>query len=427
MIKTRVWMLRIFGLLAALWIVAISIRFAVADDFAHPETDRVDAVERLAKAIRMRPTSADYLLWKAQIEMTGMTAGDDLVRADFEKVLALDARNSEALMNLGTLARRAGNSTKAEAYLLQAVELDRTFKPVWTLANHYFQTGQFDKMWPRITQTLRIADPGLAGLAQFSPEPVFELCWQAGATPQQILALMPQRTALLIGFFLNALGRKDLDAASLVFAKALAVSDPSDMVERNAFVGFCWGLLNAHRTREAVEVWNTLIDREMVKSTPLYPEKGNSLADPWLLEGPSPVTFGWATKAHPHVAISHGRGWVRAEFDGREDERLELLTKNLPIMPDRSYTFRWKAGFEGEKQVGTEESGLEVHFFSGDEVLPGRCPDLLGPGNMRECRFRAPADSDLVRMVVLYRRPLGSRRFTGIVQLTGFELELAGQ
>ena len=159
-------------------------------------------------------------------------------------------------MNLGILAQRAGTSAKAEVYLLRAVELDRTFKPVWTLTNQYFQTGQFDKMWPRITQTLKIADPGLEGLARFSAGPIFELCRRAGATSQQILALTPERPGLLRSLFFDSLERKDLDTALLVFPKALAVSDPSDTIQRNGFAFFCWGLLNTHRTRESLEVWN---------------------------------------------------------------------------------------------------------------------------------------------------------------------------
>ena len=427
MSETRVWMLRIFGLLTAAWVIAVSIRFAVADNYAHPAAERTDAVERLDKAIGMRPTSAEYLLWKARTEMAGMTANDATLRNDFEKVLALDSRNPEALMNLGALAQRAGNSAKAEAYLLQAVELDHTFKPVWTLTNHYFQTGEFSKMWPQVTQSLNIADPGLAGLAQFSAEPIFELCWQAGATPQQILALTPQRPGLLTGFFLNALGRQNLDAAMLVFEKTLAVSAPTDTVGRNAFAGLCWKLLGAHRTREAVGVWNRLVERGMVKGTTLDPGKGISLTDAEFREGPALDPFSWMTKANPHIALTSGRGWLRVEFDGREDEQLELLTKNLPVLPGRSYAFRWKAALEGEKKAMGGESGLAMVFFSGDNALPERCPDLLGAGNMQECMFRTPPDSDLVRMAVLYRRPLGSRRFVGTVQVTGFEMELVRQ
>lgn len=424
MSKTQVWILRLFGLLPAVWIMAVSIRFAVADFYAHPRADRPDAVERLTKAIGMRPSNAEYLLWKAQAEMSGMAASDDIVRADFEKVLTLDRRNSEALMNLGILAQRAGDSAKAEAYLLQAVELDRTFKPVWTLTNHYFQTGQFDKMWPRITQTLKIADPGLEGLARFSAKPIFELCRRAGATPQQILALTPERQGLLLHLFFDALERKDWDTGLLVFPKALAVSDASDIVQRNAYSGFCGGLLNMHRTPEALEVWNRLIERGMVKSTLLHPEMGESLADPGLLEGPSTDPFGWLMKTNPHAVVSHDRGLLQVEFDGREDESYELLTKNLPVLKGRTYTFRWKADIEGVKREETGESGFAVHFISGDAEMAERCPDLIGPANTRECRFRTPADSDLVRMIVLYRRPLGSRRFTGTISMTGFGLDL---
>lgn len=400
-------------------------RIAYADLLSHPTSGFIDAA-KLDHAIALRPANVVYLLRRAEFEMEDFNTPDSKVRASLEEVLRLAPGNPAALMSLGLLEQRAGNQVLAEKYLLEAVAADHTLKPSWTLANFYFQTDQFSKMWPVIGQCLNIASPALPDLTRFDAGPMFELCRRAGATPRQIFDLTPQRPPLLMAYYFDAIAHKELAGALLSFPASVEFANPEDSLQRGAFSSLCWQLVEAGRTQDAVKVWNRLVAKRIVQSTPLGPEKGESIADPGFENALLPDAFGWVLQnpLPAHVGESSGHGWVEFTLDGHEEEQAELLLKNMPVLPKRTYSLRWTVEPVQIVKPSAAESGLTIRLSGPKGELPVTCPGLLESREKRECQFNVPAEMDLVRLDLKYERPLGAIRFEGTFRVSRFDLKL---
>lgn len=416
-----IWAVRGAVLLFATPLLFWSWRIAEADFFAHTTSPTGDERLNLDRAIQMFPSNANFLLSKALLELDSFGTPNRDVRTSFQEVLRLNPGNAEALMNLGLLAQRDGKLALAERYLLDATKRAHLLKPYWTLANFYFQTNQFSKMFPVIRESLEIVSPPSSDLTRFDVSPIFDLCWRAGATPQQLLDLTPHRKSLLFSYYFSAMQNGNIEAALLVFPLLLPIFDPAESVQRNALSGLCGQLLVRGRTAEAVAVWNQLVKSAVLKSTPLNPARGESMADPGLKYGFQNNDFGWQVKSADHLQTAAGDGWIQFSFDGKQQERVLLMTKNLPVLGGRTYKIVWKATSEAI----AAESGLAIGLASRTAELPVSCPALLSTKDGRgECRFTTPAETDLVRMEFRYERPLGSKRLQGTVKISGFDMEL---
>ena len=415
------WTLRGVALLLSVALLSCSWRLAWADFLAYANSN--DTRMNLERAVLLEPDNADYILKKALMERDDSTASIETLRSDFKKVLKLNPHSTEALLSLGLLEQREGNVEEAESYLLKAEDYDHTFKPVWTLTNFYFQTDQFQKMWPRIQRCLKIASPDLPGLTRFAADPIFELCWRAGASAQQILDLTPKTPALLLAYFFNTLGRKNWDAALLVLPLALPFADPSETVQSNALSAFCWGLLEAHRVRDSVQVWNLLVEKGIIKSTLLNVGTGQSMADSDLRYAPSPTAFGWVLNPESHLDATYYRGLIQIALDGREPEELELVSKNLPVLSGRTYILTWKTALEHATETDVQGVSplIEAPRKGRDVDIP--CSSSQS-SSFLACRFTVPGDAEMVRMRMMYRRTMGVVRLKGTVQLSGFHLKL---
>jgi tetratricopeptide (TPR) repeat protein len=83
--------------------------------------DYLGAEQAFLDALELRP---DYEGVLASLGIVHRRLGDtDLARADFEAVLALDPRNTNALFNLGEMEIEAGNPPAALRYFDQVIEL----------------------------------------------------------------------------------------------------------------------------------------------------------------------------------------------------------------------------------------------------------------------------------------------------------------
>src|SRR5262249_8208626 len=67
--------------------------------------------------------------------------------SELARALALNPRYTAAWIARGLAEETAGDRRGAEASLLRASQVDRTYLPRWTLANFYLRSGDLAQFW----------------------------------------------------------------------------------------------------------------------------------------------------------------------------------------------------------------------------------------------------------------------------------------
>jgi tetratricopeptide (TPR) repeat protein len=408
-----------------------SIRIAIADWVASAGTP-----DGLEHAIRLAPDRGELLAREAMYKNDN---GDQssAVDEELQRAARLNPLDSSVLMTLGMREEFRGNSAAAEGYLVHAAEIDHQFKPAWTLANYYYRTDQPGKGWPMIERILSLEPLG------FNPIPVFDLCWkQAGDNEyaaRKILSLIPkagQRPGQYLQFLI---GTHRADAALDAWPTALAAADPASPSNVGVLTGFVDFLAGADRVREAVTVWNQLVDRGIIHCGRLDPAKGVSIADPDFRFPASfnlpnmPNTFGWHVAEIPGVFASGFAGSLRLEINGDEPQSFQVLSTHAPVVSGAQYHLHWKS--DGSALNSPQDPGFSFQIVK-HEIVQGQvsqtseavtqCPPLLSVENP-VCDFVAPADAGLglgkVRIDLRYTRAQGTTRVSGVLQVFSVRLE----
>ena len=347
---------------------------------------------------------------------------------ELRDVLRIDPRDAEAMMKLGLLMESQGARVGAEELLKRAASVDRTFKPAWTLANFYFRNNQENEMWPEIRKVLEITTK--PNLLFFDVAVVYDLCWKTGVDAKRILALVPERPAAMLSYFYYLVSQRHLDAAMEAYPKALPYADPSVQLNRDTFVSYCIQLAQGNRPKEAVEVWNQSVAKQLVKSMPIDPGKADSIANPSFSLPFEPAPFGWAGKTTDNVALTYTPGSVLLEFSGRQAEILQILEKTFPVLAEQSYVLTWDAEANGVmKPSDLRESGLKLRLYADTQQIPIVCDPFLSADKGRACRFYVSAGKQeplrLLRMTLSCERPAGSVRLRGALRISRFHLAFA--
>ena len=421
---TRLWTIRIAGTILLSVLLYQSWQKARADFLA--DSGRPGDLDR---AIAMDPDRTSYRLKKASTDLYSNNTPADRVKTQLLEVLKRSPHNAEALMDLGLLHEAHGVAGEAERNLLEAAAWDHTYKPLWTLANFYFRTNQPMKMWPAVRNALTLTTK--PQLDFFDPTPLYELSWQAGGDPKQILALIPDSATALSGYFVYLVRQRHIDAAAEVYPRAIGFADFKDPLHREMFAGYCNLLFLAGRTSEAVDVWNQLVMKHLVESTVLRPERGESMANSSFALPVEPSPFGWFKTSNDNVESTFAPGLLLLNFNGKQAETVLIVEKNLPVLPGRDYLLTWDADGNGiVRPTDLKESGLSIRFYDSGSQIPAACSAFLSPEQGRECRVHVPGQiasgkTRIIHMTFLCQRQAGSVRLNGAVRLTGFHLTLA--
>jgi hypothetical protein len=188
---------RIFGI-AALTALGVAVWFSIVlarADFYFREG-------KVQRATEIAPRNTEYLALRAlQLEYDGADSSGLT-----EKIAVLNPLSSAPRIRLGLAAEIAGDSARAETWLLDAARVDHQFEPRWTLANFYFRAGKKSEFWRWMRAALEVSYGDRA--------PAYELCWRVSSDGGEILRLgIPDRHEVM-GSYLGYLLAKEKPADS---------------------------------------------------------------------------------------------------------------------------------------------------------------------------------------------------------------------
>jgi tetratricopeptide (TPR) repeat protein len=406
------------ALIVALCAFAIwrSARLAIADSFAATGSTR--GYER---AIALEPDDEGILAGRAIFLGESGDTSPAVDRA-LERAVAMNPLDSSALMTLGLRAELNGNTPRAERALAQAVEVDHTFKPLWTLANFYFRAGNTDKFWPLIERCLSMIERRERDVPSFDPAPIFDLAWNESADGKKIRKLIPTREATIVPYLAYLYNSRRTDAALEVWPEAARLADLSYPFDTGTLLGFCDYLIDANRTADAVKVWNELANRRVVQSNQLDPASGASVSDsafrfPAIARG-----FSWRINHVPGTFVSEAPGAIRFELTGNEPEAFEMLWNFLPVLPDHSYRLTWRLDSSRLETSARADPGFRF-FVEESQTSEEVCPPALAEGGKGECEFTTGPGVRRLRIGLRYRRATGTVRARGALVLSAVDLE----
>ena len=401
------WIFRALLLLVCGFIAARSIHIAIADMSAQQSPQGLD------RALRLEPGDSVLL---ARAALTRNADGDTSQAADQQLLRASEADpfNSEVLMALGLREEFRGHAMEAERYLTRATEVDRTFKPAWTLANYYLRTNQTEKMWPVIGGVLALNPLAI------DARPVFDLCWNAGSDSKIILGLLPARGTIPVQYLYWLMGKNKIDAAIEFWPRMLAAPDAANADHVDVLTTYTEFLEQANRVTEAVHGWNQLVERKIVISGRLDPAAGVSVADPDFSFPLIERGFGWRLTRETGISVAKGSAGLRFELDGNEPESSALLSTATPLLPGRTYRLVWK--IDTSQLSSRRDPGFVWHIVQqpGDAVTV--CQPALQSGDEGVCQFTSGPRGN-ARIELFYSRASGTTRIEGMFRIMSVRLE----
>jgi tetratricopeptide (TPR) repeat protein len=391
-------------------------------------------LDALNQAIRLQPDNP-ALLARAATYRSDNDDPSPAVDQDLRRAAQMNPFDSRVLMTIGLREEFRGDSAQAESFLVRAAEVDRQFKPAWTLANFYYRAGQPDKAWPMIQRILNLDPLG------FDTLPVFELCWRQPDNQviadqvtfsRRILSLIPKRGQKPVQYLDFLIRTHRTEAALDAWPEALAAADPTDSSDKATLIGFTEFLSGSDRLLEAVKSWNQLVDRGIVHSGPLDPAKGISIADSDFKFAPLATAFGWRVPEIPGIFASGFSGSARFEITGEQPQSAQFLTAFAPVISATRYRLRWKS--DGSALSSPRDPGFSFLITLGPggrepAGAPTQCPPLLSPSSRETCDFLTPAGGgagqlERARIDLAYTRAPGTTRVSGTLQLINVHMEL---
>ena len=319
--------------------------------------------------------------------------------AELRRAAALDPLDSSVWIDLGLRAETAGDGATAEADLLRAAQVDRTYTPRWSLAGFYYRRGAQAQFWRWARRAAEMQYYNLTGL--------FRLCWGASQDSGAILRraipdIRPVRRQYVI--FLAATDRL---AAAQEVARTLAGTATEE--DCPALLDVCDRLLAAGDGDGAAELWDRLAARGLVAG-------GLSFT-----RAPSSRGFDWRTPGIEGVVITRARGglYLRVSFSGDEPEECEPLWRYVRVQPGRGY--RWS--YEYRTEGVAPEAGLEWRASGGAHQLAESAGLSADEWRQAAVSFTSPPDAALCRLALSYRRAPGTTRMQGAVSLRNIRLE----
>jgi len=377
-----------------------SVRLAWADCLF-----RIGTVSSVERAAALAPSSAEYHVRLAGLLENGLP--------ELERAITANPRMAAAWMMLGLRAERQGDARTAESYFARAAEADRTYTPLWTLANFHFRQDHAEKFWPAARRALRTGDPRV-----HDPTPLFELCRRmSGDNPGEILERAIPDIGPVQARYLGFLIQANLTSeAEPVTQRVIALAAESDLA---AVFGYCDRLIEAGATDGAIRAWNALCWKKLHGYAPLAPARGVSLTNGDFSFLPVEHGFDWRSAAVPGASVGHDASGIEITFDGRQPENCELLAQYVPLVPSRKY----RLGFRYQTDGIRPGSGLRWRIQNArGQDIPSDAADLASFEESKGAvRFTAP--DSIARLTVWYQRAPGTTRIEGRLMVRAVTLE----
>jgi cytochrome c-type biogenesis protein CcmH/NrfG len=293
-----------------------------------------EALENATLATQAAPNLVDAWVLLGDCQMKNYQSA--LSEEAFRKALALEPGSTKALLGLGTLYLRRGETRKAEEVWLRG-GLD------WKLAGLYLLQGRFREAEVRLRPLIaegteeellyrmaeaarsRRVDPGLRSLLEPEPTGLSEwadLGWrlfrrerheEAADAFHKAVTLVPRDVNALSGLGLSLLALNRTAEARSCFDRALSL-DHDHVLSLN---GLAQSLKMEGRTGEAIAVWQTMAQ--------LYP--GVNYGTPGLA-----WTY-YELQDYPQAAVYLARLVRRYPYDVRVIDALNIAVENIGSMP----------------------------------------------------------------------------------------------
>jgi tetratricopeptide (TPR) repeat protein len=381
-----------------------SIRLGRADLLAREAT-----ANAARKSTELAPGNSKYLQYAA---ITAEDNGGDgmPLRARAAQLNPLDSWN---WIQLAAEAEVRSEIAAAERYLLRAFDVDRQFQPRWALANFYLRQGDRDRAlgWARKTLDFGAGDLNA----------VFQLCWNTGSNGDEILGkAIPARPEVLVQYlaYLDATSRPD--EAEQVAGILLPVAGTE---QEPALAAHCNRALGLGRAKDAIAVWNGLVERGLIEGERVEPGAGRSLVNAGFAREFSGVGFDWAAQAIEGVTVerlTNGSG-VRVDFSRNEPQNCVILGQYVTLMPQRKYRFR--VHYEAPEMSGAGITWV-IYDPRTKVILLSAGPSGLGSAEV-EAEFQAPPELSVARLELRYVREPGTVRPEGSIRFSHLELGFA--
>lgn len=371
-----------------------SIRFAYADHFAAERTR--PSIER---AISLASASSEYYVRLAEADSRAALPA-------MERAAALNPLNSSVWIEFAQVAEEHKDLELAEACLLRAAKVDKTFAPRWLLAEYYGRRGDQEKFWPAMRVALATSYDDVT--------PLFDTCWRLAPIAGTILGLViPDRADVERQYLDYVLAKKRLDLALPVALRLMAHANVETVP---SLLAYCDRLLEKNEGRQALKIWNSLSSQRLLNYPPLVPENGVSITNggfekPFLAEA-----FDWRLFDLPGVTARRigSPAMLRLSFSGKQPETCEILSQFVPLLPEKDYRL----------SILYETSGLEGETGLTWGILDAAGGMTASQKNL-ELTFHTTAETQLGRLVLSYHRVLGTVRIEGDILLRNVKLALA--
>lgn len=377
------------------------------------------SVEGFRKAESWDPANPVYPAAMARLEGAHLETADARAMAsELEVAIEKGPRRAIYWANLGEAYEMAGRERDARSAYERAVEIFPKSPAInWQYANFLVRSGNVEQALGPLREVI-VGDESLWPGA-------FDLAWRAGATSENVLAMIPARRDVLSAYldYLVQTGR--LDAAKRVWQRLMASPDAFDT---DAAFRYFDALRDTHQVNGLVTVWADLERHDPVRFH-VEPGSGNLITDGSFEQAILNGGFGWravaieGAKIRVDAATQDGARAVEIEFAGTANVDFGNVVQYVAVSSDTAYKFRALARREGI----TTDSGPRIAAYDAydHEALWVETPNLLGTAGWEEqsLDFRTGPRTRL--LVVQILRPQSKKldnRIAGTVWMTGFSL-----
>jgi tetratricopeptide (TPR) repeat protein len=361
----------------------------------------------------LRIAYAEYLFRSGRPGTIERAAALAPLRADYQarlkrldQAVMLNPYLASAWIELGLRAEAAGDAAKAEAALRQAATVDHTFEPRWTLANFYFRRANWDEFWKWIRAAADMSYGDRTG--------VFQLSWRATTDSQMILdRAIPADRSVLASYVAFLAGASRYPAAQAAASRWLPLAVKTDVP---ALLQFCDLLIEkAHDSMAALQIWNALIEKGWLPFPPLQLNTGSVITNGTFRAPPLSHGFDWRLPSQPGIRVTSQQG-LAITLDGHQEEQTDLLIQWLPLRPSSQYEITIYA----QSADIPANSGLRLKILDGASATVFAESEMSVPVSV--LRFETPLHASLGKLVLCYRRALGTNRIAGTVVLSSIAI-----
>ncbi len=254
-------------------------------------------------------------------------------------------------------------------------------------------------------------------------DPIFRLCLAANEDPAATWEILPSRRDVLFSFF-TYLMKQGLALITRQRSRANCLRSRSRKKFRRLSI-----IARKRMSSDAVSalrVWNGLCAAHLLPFAALAPENGRVITNGDFALQPSRGGFDWKYSADPTIVIAPsdtGQG-ISIDLNGSQADRVALIEQEIPLTPGRQYVIHYAYRLIGP----ADDSGLHWAIFpaNGDAgTAELAISPVLAGQDWQNTKITFSSDRDTARLVLIYRRTLGTVRWKGTVQIRNVTSELA--